>query len=60
MRYAVIDWLDCVFYDSNDLDKCIEVFQNWKDSAPLRGVYDYEDMIWMVEDKEEDDGEQDI
>lgn len=60
MRYAIIDWLDCVFYESNDRDHCLDVWLSWKDSGLVKGVYDYEDNIWLDEYKEEDDGEQDI
>ena len=40
-RFAVIDWMDCIFWDSDDLLECLQVFHTCGEEF-MRGVYDYE------------------
>ena len=46
MRFAVIDLLDIIFFESNDPIECFEIYDLWGSSF-MRGVYDYEQDCYL-------------
>lgn len=41
MRFAIIDLMDCVFFDSDDIEEIYDIYSRFgKDN--FRGIYDYE------------------
>ena len=38
-RFAVIDWMDLILFDSNELIECLNVYNAFKKSS--KGIYDY-------------------
>lgn len=47
-RFALIDHLDCIFYDSNTLEEVLSVQRLWGKDM-FRGIYDYEQNIYLDE-----------
>lgn len=47
-RFALIDHLDRIFYDSDDLKEVLSVQSLWGEDM-FRGVYDYEQNIYLGE-----------
>lgn len=44
-RYAIIDIFDCIFFDSDDLNECLETFNIFGNE--FRGVYDYKEQKYV-------------
>ena len=45
-RFAVIDLMDCVFFDSNSAGDCFDVLDTFG-KYNFRGVYDYEQGCYI-------------
>ena len=48
MRFAIIDWLDCIAYESDNVLDCTEVLALY-DSDDFKGIYDYEQNMYLNE-----------
>ena len=46
-RYAIITYADTIFWDSNDLDECLSIFELWDGQKTFRGVYDYQENKYI-------------
>ena len=45
-RFAVIDWMDCIFFESDSAAECFDVLDTFgKDN--FKGVFDYEKGYYM-------------
>ena len=44
-RFAVITYEDTIFWDSDDVLECQEIFKTWDGEKSFRGIYDYEKCI---------------
>lgn len=45
-RFALIDHLDCIFYDSDSLEEVLSVESTWGKDM-FRGIFDYEQNIYL-------------
>lgn len=48
MRFAIIDLMDCIFFDSNDIEECYEIYHRFGKSN-FRGIYDYQQDRYLDE-----------
>ena len=46
-RFAVITYENIIFWDSNDVLECQEIFKTWEDQ--MKGIYDYERCMYLDE-----------
>lgn len=46
MRFAIIDMLDCIFFESDDIEEVCEVYYRIGNSH-FRGIYDYEQEMYL-------------
>ena len=46
-RCAVITYEDTIFWDSDDVLECQEIFKTWQ--SHMRGIYDYERCMYLDE-----------
>ena len=69
-RFAVITYEDTIFWDSNDVLECEEIFRTWDGTKSFKGIYDYErsmyldlvdiiDLVGVQIHNEEDNAEED-
>ena len=47
-RFALIDWLDIIFWDSNDVLECCEIRDLWG-KENFKGIYDNEQNMYLDE-----------
>ena len=47
-RFALIDHLDCIFYDSDSLDELLSIQRDLGKDA-FRGIFDYQQNIYLDE-----------
>ena len=48
-RFAVITYEDTIFWDSDDVLECQEIFKTWDDEKSFKGIYDYERCMYLDE-----------
>lgn len=46
-RFAVIDWMDIILFDSNDITECLNVYSFGKEFC--KGIYDYQQNMYLDE-----------
>ena len=46
-RFAVITFEDIIFWDSDDVLECQEIFKMWE--GEMKGIYDYERSMYLDE-----------
>ena len=47
-RFAVIDMLDLILWDSNDVLECYQIYLTWGKKY-CRGIYDYQQSKYLDE-----------
>ncbi len=48
-RFAVITYEDTIFWDSDDVLKCQEIFKTWDGTKSFKGIYDYKKCMYLDE-----------
>ena len=48
-RFAVITYVDTIFWDSDDVIECYEIFMGLGGEDVFRGVYDYKQCMYLDE-----------
>ena len=48
-RFAVITFEDTIFWDSDDVLECQEIFKTWDGAKSFKGIYDYERCMYLDE-----------
>ena len=48
-RFAVITYEDTIFWDSEDVLECQEIFKTWDGEKSFKGIYDYERCMYLDE-----------
>ena len=48
-RFAVITYEDLIFWDSDDVLECQEIFKTWDGTKSFKGIYDYERSMYLDE-----------
>ena len=48
-RFAVITYEDTIFWDSDDVLECQEIFKTWDGEKSFKGIYDYERCMYLDE-----------
>ena len=48
-RFAVITYEDIIFWDSDDVLECQEIFKTWDGAKFFKGIYDYERCMYLDE-----------
>ena len=47
-RFAVIDWMDLILFDSNDITECLNVYDSFGKHV-CKGIYDYQQNMYLDE-----------
>ena len=48
-RFAIITYEDTIFWDSDDVLECQEIFKIWDGEKSFKGIYDYERYMYLDE-----------
>ncbi len=48
-RYAIIDFMDVIFYDSDDLKLITDMYDSLKYANIFKGIYDYKENRYIKE-----------
>lgn len=48
-RFAVITYEDTIFWDSDDISECEEIFWTWECEKSFKGIYDYQRGMYLDE-----------
>ena len=48
-RFAVITFEDTIFWDSDNVLECQEIFKTWDGAKSFKGIYDYERCMYLDE-----------
>ncbi len=46
-RFAIIDWMDTIFWDSNDVSECYDIYIMF--GKDFKGIYDYQQGMYLDE-----------
>ena len=50
-RYAIIDFMDVIFYDSDDLNFITYMYDTLEHEKIFKGIYDYKENKYIKENK---------
>ena len=48
-RYAIIDFMDVIFYDSDDLQFITDIYDSLEYEKIFKGIYDYKENKYIKE-----------
>ena len=48
-RFAIITYEDLIFWDSDDIHECLDIFDTFEGKKSFKGIYDYERCMYLDE-----------